>query len=454
MPKSRVIVRRAIHDTSANFGVSASSARSGRARRFGVESAKGCCGMVRARISARLVKMARWCGGACALLAAAWCCAVTARVIRAPAPPPAPLDPAVRRNTDLVLVHTISRHGIRTPADTFPKDSHINDTFYPFGWGSLTNDGRKQMYKMGQYLRSRYDKFLGSLYTEKATFAQATGAARARMSCELLLAGLWPPAGTALDWNPELNWQPIPVVTQELDDDSLLLVRRPCPRWDEAREEVVASEDAQAKLAEYATVLKELTEQTGKTIKEFEDVLDVYTTLQSEEATGVRLDDWVKDFFPEKLEPLAIESFMVNTYTDELIRLKGGLFLERLFSDWRAVIEGSKKQPARMSVFAGHDSTVANVARALGAWQPQVPDFATTLLVELRRDPNTQKYFVEIFQKNATSSEAVQLVIDGCKPSCPLEKVFSLRGHLVPTDWKNECKARDVTYTPPPQRGP
>ena len=31
------------------------------------------------------------------------------------------------------------RHGVRTPADTYPTDPHINDTLYPVGWGQLTN---------------------------------------------------------------------------------------------------------------------------------------------------------------------------------------------------------------------------------------------------------------------------------------------------------------------------
>lgn len=42
---------------------------------------------------------------------------------------------------DYVLkqVHMVFRHGQRTPADTYPTDVHINETFYPYGWGQLTN---------------------------------------------------------------------------------------------------------------------------------------------------------------------------------------------------------------------------------------------------------------------------------------------------------------------------
>lgn len=33
----------------------------------------------------------------------------------------------------------VFRHGARTPADTYPTDPHINETFQPYGWGQITN---------------------------------------------------------------------------------------------------------------------------------------------------------------------------------------------------------------------------------------------------------------------------------------------------------------------------
>lgn len=58
----------------------------------------------------------------------------------------------------------VFRHGPRTPADTYPKDPHVNESFYPYGWGHLTNDGKKYMFESGEWLRQRYGQFLGELY--------------------------------------------------------------------------------------------------------------------------------------------------------------------------------------------------------------------------------------------------------------------------------------------------
>jgi len=39
----------------------------------------------------------------------------------------------------------VFRHGPRTPADTYPRDPYVNETYYPFGWGQVTNVSRKQV---------------------------------------------------------------------------------------------------------------------------------------------------------------------------------------------------------------------------------------------------------------------------------------------------------------------
>lgn len=35
----------------------------------------------------------------------------------------------------------------RTPADTYPRDPHVNQTFFPYGWGQLTNVKTYQPFK-------------------------------------------------------------------------------------------------------------------------------------------------------------------------------------------------------------------------------------------------------------------------------------------------------------------
>lgn len=130
------------------------------------------------------------------------------------------------------------RHGIRTPASTFPNDPFINKTFYPVGWGQITNvscfnngylylkhsyfilnyqPGKSQLYNIGKFIRNRYNKFLGTFYSPDEYYTQSTGVDRTKVSMQMVNAGLWPPSKDQ-KWGP-LDWQPIPVNAEPLDED-------------------------------------------------------------------------------------------------------------------------------------------------------------------------------------------------------------------------------------------
>lgn len=101
------------------------------------------------------------------------------------------------------------------------------------------------------------------------------------MSLQLLLAGLFPPRNTPLEWNKNLNWQPIVYSFEELNEDTLLLVRKSCPRYHEELERVLA-EDAKKDLDDNKQLLSELSNITGLEIKTPDDVQSLFSTLKAE----------------------------------------------------------------------------------------------------------------------------------------------------------------------------
>lgn len=103
------------------------------------------------------------------------------------------------------------------------------------------------------------------------------------MSLQLLLAALYPPKGTALEWNENLNWQPIPYNYQELNDDSLLLVRQNCPRYHEELDRVMREDIEVRKCFEKnAQLYRELSSITGLNITTPDDIQSLYSTLKAE----------------------------------------------------------------------------------------------------------------------------------------------------------------------------
>ncbi|XP_011701328.1 PREDICTED: venom acid phosphatase Acph-1-like [Wasmannia auropunctata] len=133
--------------------------------------------------------------------------------------------------SEVKLVNVIFRHGDRTPDSTyemFPNDPYLNYTFYPTGFGQLTKEGKKREYSLGKFLRFRYNDFLGSLYTPKRVVCHSSDVDRAKMSSQLVLAGLFPPKNIQR-WNPFLNWQPIPISYLPANNDNIILTIN-CPQ--------------------------------------------------------------------------------------------------------------------------------------------------------------------------------------------------------------------------------
>lgn len=52
-------------------------------------------------------------------------------------------------------------------------------------------------------------------------WAQTTGVTRTKMSMQMVLAGLFPPRGTGMEWSRRLNWQPIPIFSEPLEEDTV-----------------------------------------------------------------------------------------------------------------------------------------------------------------------------------------------------------------------------------------
>lgn len=61
--------------------------------------------------------------------------------------------------------------------------------------------------------------FFYRIFTLQLVHAQSTGSPRTLMSLSTVLASFFPPRGTPMEWNPEYNWQPIPIFTEPLEND-------------------------------------------------------------------------------------------------------------------------------------------------------------------------------------------------------------------------------------------
>ncbi|XP_005184973.1 venom acid phosphatase Acph-1 [Musca domestica] len=357
-------------------------------------------------------------------------------------------------NSTLELVHIVLRHGPRTPVDTYPKDPYLHSKFEPTGWGHVTNKGKRELFELGELLNQRYGKFMEPYYTPDKVHAQATASPRAMMTLATVLASMFPPRNTPMEWHPALNWQPIPIFSEPLDQDSLLLVRTPCPRYFEARQEVLELPEVKEEHAKYESLFRNLSALTGLNITEAEHINSLYITLEAERDFGLPLPAWAKDYFPEKMQFMAEQSYIYNAYTPEMQKIKGGPFLKKMFDEMLKKRDNTLKPADRkMFIYTGHDWTVGSILSALKVWERQMPRFSVMTIFELHKNAETGEYYVEIFLRNDEKGCLHELKLQHCHRKCPLDRLVELSADVLPNEpYEQRCRAKNSNFVEPPPR--
>lgn len=352
----------------------------------------------------------------------------------------------------LQLVTVVMRHGERAPQDTYPNDPYINDPMAPYGWGQLTNEGRRSQYNQGLYLRERYNKFLGPTYTPDIFYLQSTAVDRTKMSGMLEAAALWKPSEEQA-FKPDLPWQPVTLFYQPRAEDTLMLVWDTCPKYAKLRHSIVELPEVQKIQEDNNELYEELTNLTGMLISTPDDVGSLYGTLTAEDHMNLTLPEWTKDYYPDKLIPLTLYELQLNVYNDLLRKLKGGPFLKKIVNDMLMKKEGTlEPQKRKMYMYIGHDSTIVTLLDAMHIWNNQMPHYNIMIMIELHKSPESD-WNVQLFLRNTTAHEPYPLTIPGCATACPLEEMVQLLKPMIPDNWEEECKV-DGDYTPPPAPAP
>ena len=142
-------------------------------------------------------------------------------------------------------------------------------------------------------------------------------------------------------------------------------------------------------------------------------------------------------FLGGKFEELRDLSFTVDTFTQEMKRLKGGPFVKEMVEHFDCVVDKTISPPDRkMFMYSAHDTTVAPVLHTLGVFNMIAPPYASMVVVELL---DRQGLVVRVSYKNDSSAQPHVLTIPGCQQLCPLDRFKDLTASIRPADWRAEC---------------
>ena len=182
------------------------------------------------------------------------------------------------------------------------------------------------------------------------------------MSALSNLAGLYPPTGEQ-KWNPNLDWQPIPVHTLPVEEDIILSNHPPCPKYDKLFQALMNSSEIRDLNKKYDWVYKYATEHSGKVIDSIGSAAYLYDTLHIETIYNKTLPPWTSKIYPEPLGTLQNLSFHVDTWTTAMKRLRFGSLVKAVVNRMSQVaaglhVNGSFDGP-KMIMYSAHDTTVS-----------------------------------------------------------------------------------------------
>ncbi|KAJ2943881.1 hypothetical protein O0L34_g8205 [Tuta absoluta] len=343
----------------------------------------------------------------------------------------------------LRLVVILFRHGARAPLSTYKSDPFKNYQ-WPDGLGALTNAGKLQLYELGKKYRSYYANFIPEEYNEKDIFVRSSDKSRCLMSAYTFLAGLYPPTERQM-WHPEIPWQPIPVHSLPKDLDKMVAATKSCKIWKEMYNELLAEKNADPKFREtFEYVSKNANESMYSIMK-----LDyLYSTFLAQQDFGLKLPDWTRNVFPNKMRTPFMLSLALLTYNQTMQRFRVGPLLGEIKQSFEGIVNEANTNRS-LYVYSGHDVNVVGLWRALGFEELLEPEYGASIVIELheeveqdvKRFEEIDRFFVKVFYRNNTKIEVPsELKLRFCDDPCPYTQFVRYLDKFVPKDWEAECQ--------------
>lgn len=344
------------------------------------------------------------------------------------------LSAATVINQELESVQVIFRHGDRTPTDReiYPK---FGDTSYydKLGYGQLTDRGKVREYRLGQFLRHRYDGFLDKIYHYHQVYAISSDFDRAKMSLHLVLLGLYAPVIPSED-QIHLNVIPTYYTPHNVD---MLLQPTNCPMYSTEIDTVKNSELYKDTMIKHEELFAYLAENTGfnMTSRAVLETTALYQLLTSQDSMNLIPPSWATNDVREEIVEVTKVGYDLLSYTPKLRRLFAGGLIQEFVNNLN--LKSNSNTP-KMFLYSGHDLNVGAVSRAHGLNQPEIPLYGSAIILEKYRSKNGKEY-VQLWLWTGVTEELVELKIPKCLKNCQLDKYEKIMKDVFPTKEENDC---------------
>ncbi|XP_037280496.2 testicular acid phosphatase homolog [Rhipicephalus microplus] len=309
---------------------------------------------------------------------------------------------AVPAPDNLLYAFVISRHGQRTPimcCKNLPKS-------VPEDHGQLTREGHEQTFKLGFFLRLRYDEFLVADEPDQL-LATHVRLPRCRESLSETVRGLNFPTSTPLELDPtryDLLFQ-----ASLIENIDLILQAPVVP-------------PAQGDFSCIGDLLAFIAEKTGAPTREKRQKFLVMDSLLTYVAIGNPIPAWAQPIWnvlidaDNRMFGLALAGNELR-YAENVLRE----VVETLSQKFEQGVE----RPDRLHVFSMSDSSVYSILKLLDTSYGDHPCFCASVLFEVFEDSSKAKR-VQVLLSTETDKDPHLVDTDKLKNPCELKEFLGV----------------------------
>ncbi|KAI5633728.1 histidine phosphatase superfamily (branch 2) domain-containing protein [Phthorimaea operculella] len=323
--------------------------------------------------------------------------------------------------TELVFAFMVHRHGDRTPETTniLPTLNLDNEEVHAlidqWGWGELTDVGRRSAYRMGEFIRRRYNDLIAPKYNDSEIYIRSTDYTRTKMTVLTALAAVFPPVGE--NWSEDVNWTPVPYTTVPLEDDYVIEPGYACSTFGY---KIMTAEQPPV-LEGFEDVLSKLASVLGNDdVMTPMQVLSAWSDLASVVSMGYDLGEELSELYPQ-LFPAFDAAWAFDYKDDDIATMGAGTLLDEFFVYADKIIKGEQTQTVR--VYSAHDGNVYPFQRVTKVTPQGRPLYASLYSLELRKVVATGEYVVlPVYLRDPNEGTETRLQVSGCDVLCSYEQ--------------------------------
>ncbi|GAA55151.1 testicular acid phosphatase homolog [Clonorchis sinensis] len=338
-------------------------------------------------------------------------------------------------------VHVLFRHGDRTPLGELLNDPVPFEKTWPLGRGQLTDEGVLQGFKLGMWLRQKYDFYLKQQYNASDFYMRSTDYDRTLMSAQAVAAGLYPQKSSPLE-PYGIQWKPIPVHSVRKDQETLLSLST-CHRLKKLRYGALTAEIVDNFTDSYRSLFNLINSSPVKVkIDRFNlwELVDLFICMR---ANNVPFPAWCTDEIFQKMREVSNYFWLVmSRNSNEILQLEIGVFLKTFIQRLMVItsgvstvtINGRQLKSQHTVIYSAHDNHISYILGAFGVKANEEVPYSSAIVFELLgpeppspiesyrlRLRYKQGHLDEVGEYRTLEPCAGQLGVDGCPLSLVLE---------------------------------